>query len=165
MSLKNLISAFAATVMLISSASMSAQSHYGSNPGVLISGSCDVSTLPQAAKKFLEKHFHDVNVKECEHEYLDAIYKVKLVNGVELEFANDGSVVEIEAAKRQTLQENIVKDVVPGKIYKHLKEKGLADDVESIEYEKGKVIEVDVAIKGPDTFMYDLDGNFLIIKD
>ena len=55
MSLKNLISAFAATVMLISSASMSAQSHYGSNPGLLISGSCDVSTLPQAAKKFLEK--------------------------------------------------------------------------------------------------------------
>lgn len=38
-------------------------------------------------------------------------------------------------------------------------------NVEGIEYSRGRVVEIDLAVKGPDTVVFDLDGNFLVIED
>lgn len=166
MKFKALISSFIAAACLAFAGSATAQPRYiNTNPGILLSGSCDVSALPEAATAFLTKHFKGVAVKKCTHEFAEAIYKVKLVNGVEIEFGNDGKVVEIESAKRQCLSEALVKEVVPAKTYKYLKDNKVADDVESIEYSRGRVVEIDLAIKGPDTMIFDIDGNFLVITD
>lgn len=157
------------TVMALGcfSLGMKAMAQYYNNttPGLLISGSCETTSLPKDAQKFLKKHFGDVAVKKCTHDFAQAVYKVKLTNKVEIEFANDGKVVEIEAADRTRLSEDIVKEVLPAKAYKYLKDNKVANFVEGIEYSKGRVVEIDLDIPGPDNMIFDLDGTFLVITD
>ncbi len=143
----------------------SAQRFNNTTPGILLSGSCDTSALPKTATDFLDKHFRGVKVKKCTHDYADATYKVKLSNGVEVEFGNDGKVVEIEAADKGRLSEAVIKEVVPSKTYKYIKSNKMIANVEGIEYSRGRVVEIDLAVKGPDTVVFDLDGNFLVIED
>ena len=64
------------------------------------------------------------------------------------------------------LSSEVVKDVLPGKSFRRLNDAGLASSVESIEFNRrGKAIEVELAINDPDTYIFDLSGNFLAIQD
>ena len=143
----------------------SAQKYTDTTPGLLLSGSCNVASLPKTARNFLNRHFKGIAVKKCTHDYAEAVFKVKLTNGVDIEFGNDGKVIEIESAKHTCLTDAIIKETVPPKMYKYLKENKVADHVESIEFSRGRVIAAELAIKGPDTMIFDLDGTFLVIED
>lgn len=54
---------------------------------------------------------------------------------------------------------------MPRKAYGRLEKDGLAGMVETIELNRGKVYEVDLNIAGPDTYVFDVDGVFLVIED
>lgn len=134
-------------------------------PGILLAGSCDRTALPENARKFLDSHFKNDPVSSCMHDYASALYEVKLSDGVEIEFGNDGKVVEIEAPDNKCLSQEVVKEVVNDRTYRRLEKDGVAGNVESIDFAKGRVVEVELAISGPDTYVFDLDGNLIVIED
>ncbi len=161
MKLKTILS----SIMVATALGMAAPGAVAQNPGIVMAGSTDAASLPDGAKKFLDKHFKGVAVKECEKEYTSGEFEVKLVGGVEVDFNARGEVVEIDAPDRGILPTEVVKDVVPHKTFKHLQENGLASKVESVKYKNGKVIEIETVVVDPDTFIFDIDGNLLMIED
>lgn len=137
----------------------------GGGPGIAMAGSTDISKLPDKAKSFINKHFKDVAVRTCERYYAKGKYEVELVNGVDLDFNTKGEIIEIDAPGNTVLAQSIVKDILPHKAYSRLEQDGLADNVESIEFKKGKVYEVDLQISGPDTYLFSPEGVFIAIED
>lgn len=134
-------------------------------PGIVMSGSMDVDNLPMKAKKFLRKHFNADRIVKCEREYAESRYEVDLRSGVDIEFSNDGDVVEIDAPDRASLPREAVKEVVGHKIFTRLEKDGYADSVESVDFSKGRVVEIEVMKASPDTYVFDLDGNFVVFED
>lgn len=137
----------------------------GSNPGIVMSGSANYNKYPQSAKNFINKFFKGVPVAKAERFFARHSYEVELANGVDIEFDMKGNVKEIDAPDNTYLAENVVKEVLPAKSYKQLKAKGMAGLVESIDFHRGKVVKVELGIPSPDTFVFDIDGNFLVIED
>ncbi|MDE5650518.1 MAG: PepSY-like domain-containing protein [Duncaniella sp.] len=135
------------------------------NPGVVMAGSQNYSQLPGKARHFIEKHFKDVGVAKCEKFFARSEYEVELVNGIDIEFNLKGDITEIDAPGQTYLPVAVVKDVMPHKSFTRLEKDGLTSKVESIEFSKGKVYEVEVGINDPDTFIFDVDGNFIAIED
>lgn len=161
MKLKMILSSIVAAAAL----GMAAPGAVAQNPGIVMAGSTDVASLPEAAKNFLDKHFKGVAVKECEKKFVNGGFDVELAGGIDVDFNSRGEVIEIDAPDRAVLPADVVKDVVPEKTFKHLQENGLASKVESIKYKNGKVIEIETVVVDPDTFIFDLNGNFLMIDD
>ena len=87
------------------------------------------------------------------------------MNGIDIEFNLKGDITEIDAPGQTYLPVAVVKDVMPHKSFTRLEKDGLTSKVESIEFSKGKVYEVEVGINDPDTFIFDVDGNFIAIED
>lgn len=165
-----LIAAFA-TVMAMTFGSViaSAQNQNAiprdTNPGIVMAGTQNYSQLPDKAKHFISKHFKNVGVAKCEKFFAKGQYEVELVNGVDIEFNLKGEVTEIDAPGNTFLPVAVVKDVMPHKSYNRLEKDGLTAKVESIEFKKGKAYEVEVGIPAPDTFIFDIDGDFIAIED
>lgn len=135
-------------------------------PGIVIAGSENASSLPAEAHKFLDKHFKGVTITKCQQYFAKGVYEVELSNGVDVEFDTKGAVREIDSPDRAMLATTVVKDVLPEKAYKYLKDAGLDGKVESIEYtRRGKNIEVDLAITGNDTYNFTSDGTFKSATD
>lgn len=167
MKFKSLISGIASLAILFGAADAVAQvpMNNGGNPGIVMAGSADYSQLPEKAQSFIKKHFKNVGVRTCEKYFAKGKYEVELQNGVDLEFNTKGELIEIDAPGNSLLPSTVVKDVMPKKAYERLVKDGFADNVESIELNRGKVYEVDLNIQGPDTYVFDLDGVFLAIED
>lgn len=134
-------------------------------PGIVLAGSQNYSKIPAKARKFVDKHFKGVTVSKCEQYYAKGKYEVELANGVDIDFNNAGDVIEIDAPDNSYLAPSVVKELLHRSAYSHLEKQGLAGTVESIEFRKGKAVEVEVGIEGPDTFIFDIDGNFIAIED
>lgn len=166
---KSLILSFAiAAAMAFGNMSLSAQvpaPQTGGMPGIAVAGSQNYSSLPEKARKFVDKHFKGATVTKCEQYFVKGLYGVELSNGVDLEFNTKGEVMEIDAPDNSYLAASVVKEVLPHRAYRNLEKKGLVDQVESVEFSKGKAVEVELGINGPDTYLYDVDGNLLIIEE
>lgn len=134
-------------------------------PGIVMAGSQDYSQIPEKARKFVEKHFKGINVSKCERYYAKGKYEVELANGVDINFDTKGQVMDIDAPDNSFLAASVVKDVLHHNAYKRLEQQGVANKVESIEFRKGKAVEVEVGIPDPDTFIFDINGNFLVMED
>lgn len=169
--MKTKLIAVFATVMamtfgtLISNAQNQNASPYDSNPGIVIAGSQNYSQLPDKAKHFISKHFKNVGVSKCEKFFAKGQYEVELTNGIDIEFNLKGEITEIDAPDNTFLSVAVVKDMMHHKSFSRLEKDGLADKVESIEFKKWKVCEVEVGIAAPDTYIFDIDGNFIAIED
>lgn len=138
----------------------------GSNPGIALAGSQNYQQLPEGARKFINRHFKNVGITSIERYFAKGTYEVELANGIDIEFDNKGTIREIDAPDAMVLSSEVVKDVLPGKSFRRLNDAGLASSVESIEFNRrGKAIEVELAINDPDTYIFDLGGNFLAIQD
>lgn len=135
------------------------------NPGLVMAGSQNYSQLPDNAKKFIEKHFKSVGVQKCEKFFAKGEYEVELNNGIDLEFNLKGEITEIDAPDNTFLPIAVVKDILPHKSLARLEKDGLTSKVESIEFKKGKVYEVEIGIQDPDTFIFDINGEFIAIED
>lgn len=110
--------------------------------GPAVAGSADVSSLPEKARKFIEKTA--LTVVSCEREFASGKYEVKLSTGLEIEFDAKGNVVELDAPDRCFLGDVLIRDVVPGRLYDKLGELKLRDRVSSIEMKKnGYKVEFD----------------------
>lgn len=135
------------------------------SPGLAMAGSEPLRELPSKARSFIDRHFKGTPVKSCERYFAKGTYEVELRGGLDIEFNTKGEVTEIDAPSRTVLTEAVVKDVLPHKAYDKLAKNGLATSVESIEFNRGKVYEVELAVPEPDTYIFDLDGTFLAIQD
>lgn len=134
-------------------------------PGIVMSGSQNYNKVPEKARKFVDRHFKGVGVSKCEQYFAKGKYEVELANGVDIDFNTKGDVLEIDAPDNAYLAPAVVKELLHRGAYGRLVKDGLADNVESIEFHKGKAVEVEVDIQGPDTYIFDLDGNFVAIED
>ena len=162
-----LISGVAIVAAIIVPSNLSAQQPYGaSNPGIAVAASQNYQQLPEGARKFINRHFKDVGITSTERYFAKGTYEVELANGIDIEFDNKGTVREIDAPDAMVLTSEVVKDLLPRKSFRRLNDAGLASAVEAIEFNRrGKAIEVELAINDPDTYVFDLDGNFLAIQD
>lgn len=166
MKTKGILAAMAALTIACAPGAFEVQAqNYGGGPGIVMSGSADVSKLPDKAKSFINKHFKDVAVRTCERYYAKDKYEVELVNGVDFEFNSKGEIVEIDTPGNTVLAQSVVKDILPHKAYARLENDGMIGNVESIEFKKGKVYEVDLRIQGPDTYLFTPEGVFIAIED
>ncbi|MBE7639965.1 hypothetical protein GUB10_06440 [Salegentibacter sp. BLCTC] len=117
----------------------------------------DAKNLPSKAKSFIEQHFssNTVEIKENSNWQIweDEKYEVKLANGVELDFDEDGNIIEIES------QDNTVIPIeaLPSKIISYL-EKNYAD-VQVIGWEKQKK-EQEIELANGIELEFDGQGNF-----
>lgn len=135
-------------------------------PGIVVAGSQNISKLPKDAQHFLNKHFKNVGIAKCEQYFAKGKYEVELTNGVDLEFDSNGKLREIDAPDYTVLATSVVKDVLPAKSYKHLEQAGMINSIETIEFDKrGRIIEVELNISDPDTYVFDVNGNFIAISD
>ena len=135
------------------------------NPGLVVAGSQNYSQLPAKAKKFISKHFKNTGIQKCEKFFAKGEYEVELSNGIDIEFNLDGVVTEIDAPDNTFLPVKVVKDVLPHKSFNRLDKNELTTKIESIEFKKGKAYEVEVGIENPDTFIFDINGDFIAIED
>lgn len=167
MEFKHLMSVTASLALLFGGATAVAEvpDLNGSNPGIVMAGSQNYSQLPEKARSFIEKHFKDVGVRTCERYFAKRKYEVELANGVDLEFDTKGNILEVDAPGNTVLPASVVKDVLPSKAYERLSKDGFNGMVEAVEFNRGKVYEVELNIPGPDTYVFDIDGAFLAIED
>lgn len=167
MKFKRLMSVTASLALLLGGATVVAQVpvNVGGNPGIVMAGSENYSQLPEKARAFIEKHFKDTGIRKCEKYFAKGRYEVELSNGVDLEFNTDGNLIEIDAPGDMRLPVAVVKDVLPSKAYERLVKDGFNAMVESVEFNRGKVYEVELNIPGPDTYVFDINGVFLAIED
>lgn len=103
--------------------------------GPAVSGSATVSQLPSAAQKFIATH--DGEVVKIEKDFNPVEYDVVLADGIEIEFDVNGIVTEIDAPDGGVLGADVVKDVVPQKAMKKLKEIGADNLVTEVKRTKG----------------------------
>lgn len=166
--MKNLLiaaAAISAVAFTGFSASAQAPQQYDTNPGIVMAGSQDYSKIPGKAKKFIDKHFKGVAVRSCEQEFAKGKYDVELANGVEIEFNNNGDILEVDAPDNAYLSPAVAKDLLHDSAFGQLEKKGLLDKVESIEFKKGRAVEVSLDIPDPDTYIFDIDGNVIAVDD
>ena len=71
----------------------------GGNPGIVVSGSCEYSQIPEEARNFIHKHFKNNAVAACKRDYNPMEYEVRLDDGTQIEFDEKGHWTEIEAGR------------------------------------------------------------------
>ncbi|MBD5356023.1 MAG: hypothetical protein HDR88_03320 [Bacteroides sp.] len=166
MKTKVILSAFAALAIAFTTPAFEVQAQsIGGGPGIAMVGSANISQLPDKAKSFIDKHFKDIAVKTCEKYFAKGKYEVELVNGIDLDFNTQGEVIEIDAPDNAVLSPTVVKEILPHKAYSRLEQSGYINSIESIEFKKGKVYEVELKIADPDTYIFSVDGTFIAIED
>lgn len=136
-----------------------------STPGIVLSGSANTDALPKKAKEFISKYFPGTTVTKCEQYYAKSKYSVELSTSVDIDFDLQGNVTEVEAPDMSVLPRQLVKDLLHDTAFARLIADGYADRVESIEFKRGRVVEVSVAKSDPDTYVFDLDGVFIALED
>lgn len=161
MKLTSILSSVAAAAAIL----FAAPAAVAQNPGIAIAGTTTAQSLPEAATKFLNKHFKGVAIREVEKQYTNGGYEVELINGTDVDFDAQGKVTEIEAPGNNVLSQEIAKELLPHKTYKHLLDNGLATKIDGIKFKDGKVIEVETIIADPDTYIFDIDGNLIVVQD
>lgn len=160
-----ILAAFAAVAAIaFTGFSVSAQFN-NTAPGIVVAGSQNADNLPKKAKQFINKHFKGVGVAKCEQYFDQGKYEVELANGVDIEFDAKGEVLEVDAPDNAYLAPSVAKDLLHDSAFSRLEKAGLIGKVESIEFKKGRAVEVEVDVPGPDTYVFDINGLFITVQD
>lgn len=159
--------AIAAAIGLASASAQTPGGVSGINtmPGIVMAGSYDVNKLPEAAHKFLTRHFGALKVVKCEQYFAKGQVEVELSNGVDVDFDMKGNVLEVDAPDGTYLPDALVRELIHKDAYDRLMKDGYAHRVESIEYKNNKAVEVSVDRPDPDTYIFDLNGILLVMED
>lgn len=134
-------------------------------PGIVMAGSYDASKLPAEAHKFLSKHFGTAKIVKCEQYFAKGKIEVELNTGVDVEFDMKGNVMEVDAPDGTYLSETLLRDLLHKSAFDRLTREGYAARVESVEFKKGRAVEVNVDRPDPDTYVFDLNGVLLMMED
>ncbi len=125
--------------------------HMQGGVGPVIAGGISVNSLPERAKKIIKKIGQPV--ASCENEYMTNEYDVALSSGVELEFDSRGYLLEIESPEHGSLGNDLVKLMLPGKVYRHLEKLELDQYVTSISADNdGYKVEFNMFTRYDDAF-------------
>ena len=118
-------------------------------PGIVMAGSQNYNKIPEKARKFVDKHFKGTAVSKCEQYFAKGQYEVELANGVDIDFNRKGEVLEIDAPDNTSLAQSVVEDLLHHGAYNRLVKDGYVNNVESIEFRKGRAVEVGIGMKVP----------------
>ena len=154
----------ALAALALAPAAASAQVPPSGNPGIVVAGSVNDSSIPQEAKNFIAKYYPGQSVVSVEKNFIRSEYDVRLVNGVDIEFNGKGKVRDIEAPNGTVLPDAVVKALLPEKAYRHLADNGLKGQVNEISIGRGGY-EVSLLIDNPDEVVYDVVGEFVAFDD
>ena len=86
---------------------------YGRGVGPAMSGSMEVSALPQESRDFLAKYFPDVAVTKAQNDFFDRKYEVDLADGAEVSFDYNGNWIEVDAPDGATLPSSTLASLIP----------------------------------------------------
>lgn len=116
------------------------------------------SNLPSTAQNFIQENFSEVSIAEVkENSYWqiweDEKYEVKLSNGIELDFDENGNIIEIESDNDVA----IPLTALPSKIAQYLQ--GDYPEAQVTGWEKGSKKQEVELIDGTD-LEFDAEGNF-----
>ncbi|UBZ07303.1 PepSY-like domain-containing protein [Salegentibacter mishustinae] len=117
----------------------------------------DTKNLPATAKDFIQQNFSSNTVQEVEENskwqiWADDKYEVKLSNGIELDFDENGNIIEIDSQK-----DAIPMSALPSAIATYLKEN--YPDSQVIGWEKEKKSQEVELLDGTE-LEFDGQGNF-----
>lgn len=140
-----------------------APQEYYRGVGPAVAGSVDISKLPDRARKFITKHVEGTVVK-CEKEFMSGEYDVKMSTGVEIEFDKRGKVIEVDAPGNSVLPAELVKAIVPGKLYRELSDRNMQGMVESIEH-KNKTYDIDFQDNRYDEGLFTEEGQLIVLYE
>ncbi len=131
--------------------------------GQVVAGSVDISSLPDAAKSFIVKHFKGIAITECEKGFLSGKFDVELADDTDLEFDAKGQLLGIDAGNGTMLSAEVLKDVLPAKAYSELEKRGELNIVESVKrISRGYKVELEKV--GPDEITFSTDGTLISIR-
>lgn len=115
-------------------------------------------TLPGTARDFIKQHFSSVNVAGVEENsnwkiWEDEKYEVKLSNGIELDFDENGNILEIDTQNNET----IPMSALPSKIASYLEANHANAKVTGWEKQDE---EQEVELADGTEVEFDIEGNF-----
>lgn len=103
--------------------------------GPVTAASVTPDQFPRKIKSFLDKHFKGIAIASSETEFPSRNIEVKLADGTDLEFAHNGTLIEVEAPDNKVISSKLLKDVVSREVYRDLKSHGLTDMVEGVTHD------------------------------
>lgn len=112
------------------------------------------NSLPNEAKAFINKHYKDVKVYNCEIDGRE--YDVDLSNGVDLKFNKKGKLIRIEA-DRGAIALPVLKAILPANAINHLTSLELIDQVDEVEFRRSSIV-VDINNYDDYEIRFRLDG-------
>lgn len=127
----------------------SARPMYNRGVGPVMSGSMEVSALPQASQDFLAKYFPGVAVTKAENDFAHRRYEVDLADGAEVSFDYNGEWIEVEAPDGAMLPSSTLSSLIPESV---VMETLSGDDLS----DGGVVNYVEEVVSYPDFYVLDL---------
>lgn len=132
--------------------------------GPVISGSVSFESVPQKARKFLQKYCDGHAVTKCEKQFMSGDYLVDLADGIEFEFDSKGNIVNVKAPEGYSLSPMLLHAVVPGKLYHLLVHHGFNESVEAV-HRDNNGIRLKVADPVFHEVCYDSSGVLTLVVD
>ncbi len=100
--------------------------------GPVVAGSVTYNDLPSKARKFLERNCDGHAVVKLDKQYASGSYNLLLADGIDINFDSKGNVTAIEAPEGYCLAPNLLKAVVPGKLFHLLDHNGFKESVSAM---------------------------------
>ena len=172
MTLKRTVMMMGAALLLGSAAAMAQvvpaePINEGTTPGLVMAGSSSAADLPQPALKFINHYFKGLDISKVERQYAKGLYDVDFANGLEIEFNNQGKVMEIDAPDGMALAPSVVRALMSHKAYENLKRNGSVKFINSIDltYNRGKLVKVETVAAAPQDIVMDFNGNIVLVEE
>lgn len=132
--------------------------------GPVEQGSVLFDNIPAKSRKFLQKNCDGHAIVKCEKQFASGDYEISLADGIDMEFDAKGNMTEIEAPDGYSLSPQLLRAVVPGKLYRLLEHNGFEQSVEAVHRDRAGYR---LAISDPvfDTVCYDSSGVLTLVVD
>lgn len=132
--------------------------------GPVEQGSVLFDNIPAKSRKFLQKNCDGHAIVKCEKQFASGDYEISLADGIDMEFDAKGNMTEIETPDGYSLSPQLLRAVVPGKLYRLLEHNGFEQSVEAVHRDRAGYR---LAISDPvfDTVCYDSSGVLTLVVD
>ena len=134
------------------------------DPSAAMQGSVLFDNIPAKSRKFLQKNCDGHAIVKCDKQFASGDYEISLADGIDMEFDAKGNMTEIEAPDGYSLSPQLLRAVVPGKLYRLLEHNGFEQSVEAVHRDRAGYR---LAISDPvfDTVCYDSSGVLTLVVD
>lgn len=132
--------------------------------GPVVQGSVSFESIPTKSRKFLQKNCDGHAIVKCEKQFASGDYEISLADGIDMEFDSKGNMTEIQAPDGYSLSPQLLRAVVPGKLYRLLVHNGFQQSVESVHRDRaGYRLEISDPVF--DTVCYDSSGVLTLVVE